>query len=756
MTTRVPSDDVLLSALSRRRGGEVALTPSGVAMRLDLPRKSVPDIERALDRLVSGGRLLRVRGRRYALPDALGETIGRFDRHPIGYGFVIPDDPGEKDLFIPPHAQGDALHRDIVAVVVVDVKPDGRREGRIVGVVERRGERVVGLYHRAHAGGGIVEPLDSGSSFEVRVAKDAAMGAQPGELVTVRVDRHPENGIAKGTIIERLGQPDDPGADVAAVMRRYGLAEEFPDDVLRAAERLPAASDGWDLEGREDFRGQIVVTIDGADARDFDDAISVDAIEGGGYRLFVHIADVDAFVAEGGAIDREAMRRGTSVYFPGHVVPMLPPRLSDDLCSLRPHVERLTHGVAIDFDARGRPQARRFFDGIIASRARLTYDEVSALLEDADQDLRARLGDVASMLDRAAVLAKLLIEDRGRRGAIDFEMAETYVTLDDRGATTAILRRERRLAHRLIEEFMIAANEAVATELVEAREPAIHRVHERPDAGRIARLAEFIAPLGYGVPEPFHAIEPEDLAAIVERSRGLPEAPFINRVVLRSLALARYDVVSLGHFGLALSRYLHFTSPIRRYPDLVAHRALRRRRAPVRDAAGDRRERRVELAGVAMECSRLEREAEAAEREAVAWKVARLMARHVGEVFEGVVVEVAPWGLGIALDDPAVEATVPVARLGPEFFRFDPRKQTLHGTQSTKLFRLGLRLRVLVDRVDVLHHTIELAISEEDMAPPESRRRRSGRREEAGRKPKSRRIGGGRSTGGSGRPGRRK
>jgi ribonuclease R len=430
---------------------------------------------------------------------------------------------------------------------------------------------------------------------------------------------------------------------------------------------------------------------------------------------------------------------------------MLPERLSNDLCSLRPDEIRLTQGVSIDFDRRGNTKRARFHDGFIRSRARLTYTEVAKLVEEQDPEARSARAEIVPMLDAAAELAALLARRREERGAIDFDLPEPEILLELTGETAEIVARRRNAAHRLIEEFMITANAAVASELKKRKAPTLYRVHERPPLDRVERLADALDGLGYRLPGEAAAIEPSAFAGLVEQAKGKPEEPFVTRLVLRTMALAKYHEECLGHFGLALPRYLHFTSPIRRYPDLIAHRALRRLTRGPAESAGEKEERVARLPDLARECSRLEREAEAAEREAVAWKVAAFMADRLGDEFDGVVIEIAPHGVLVALDEPFVEGMIPVARLGPEYWKYDAKRRILRGSESGTIYRLGMPVRVRVDRVDLYRHLIDF--SRVDTGPEASERKgRSGR---GGKDPGRRGPQIGRGGKGPGRGGRR-
>lgn len=718
-------EDVLAALEADPRTPAVPLDE--LARRLGVRRRRLRALRRRLLQLAEeGGPVIAVREDRFGSSRWLGDVVGRYQRKPAGFGFVIPDDPTERDLYVPIGADGGALPGDLVAASVVDVRPDGRREGRIQRIVERQSHEVSGLFHRGYGGGGVVEPVDDGFGFEILVGSGQTLDAFTGELVRVAVDRLPHGDRpARGRVVARLGRPDTPGSDVQLILHKFDLTAEFPKPVLEEVEALPEDPERWPREGRVDLTGELLVTIDGPTARDFDDAVGVAPLPDGGYRLHVQIADVAWAVPEDSATDVEARRRGTSVYLPDRAIPMLPERLSHDLCSLRPRVPRLSQGVAIDYDREGRVQRAEFRDALIRSAARMTYDEVQAILDgDAGAAGDDRPAGVVEMLRRAGELARLLEQRRRRRGAVDLDMPAPEPVLGADGEVEDVVPSPRTAANRLIEEFMIAANQAVAGRLLDGGVPAMYRVHDRPPWDRAAKLARVLDGLGYPVPGDPSRVRPRELQAVLEAADGQPEAPFVHRAVLRSMALARYDVACDGHFGLALRRYLHFTSPIRRYPDLVVHRALRAARGVAQDPELTGDERELELAERARECSRLERTAEAAEREAVRWKVASLMSRHVGEEYAGTVVEVMPQGLLVRLDAPFVEGFVASARLGPERFRFDERKQVLAGARSGSAYRLGQRLRVRVDRVDVLHQHVDFALAE-----PPRRERASGKRQ---------------------------
>ena len=506
-----------------------------------------------------------------------------------------------------------------------------------------------------------------------------------------------------------------------------------------------------DIEGRTDFRQVPTVTIDGEDARDFDDAITLSRLPNGLYRLGVHIADVSHYVREESALDESAYDRGTSVYFPDRAVHMFPHELATGLCSLKPHVDRLVQSCVMDVDDRGRVVRYEMHDGVIHSAARMTYTEVNAIVSERDPAVRAAYEPLVPLFELMHELFGVLNERRRRRGSIDFDLPEAKVELDAEGAITAIVASERNVAHRMIEEFMLLANETVAGHLVQHDVPALHRVHEAPDVKKVEEFEAFIAPLGYGLAATGQAVRPRHFQKLIDRMRGTPEERPIAALMLRTMQKARYDANSLGHFGLAVDQYTHFTSPIRRYPDLVVHRMLRESgRGPV--SATRREELDDALPEVARHTSEMERRADDAERELLQWKKVRFMADKVGDEFDGYVTGVAPYGLFVELVEHYVEGRVHVTSMADDFYRFVEQQHVLFGENTKKTYRLGDRVHVQVIRVDQERRQVDLglveileAVRQQPRRPPRARpartvkpsrarAQRPGRRERAAKK----------------------
>jgi ribonuclease R len=543
-----------------------------------------------------------------------------------------------------------------------------------------------------------------------------------GLVVAVEITRPPLYGRrASGRIVEVLGHPDDPGMDLKTIVRKYGLADEFPPDVLAEAEAIPDRVGEEAIRGREDFRALPIVTIDGETAMDFDDAVHVRKDGDGRYELQVHIADVAHYVRASGALDREAYARGTSVYFPGTALPMLPHRLSNGICSLNPGVDRLVQSCLMTIDRTGRVVDHRFAQGVIRSAARMTYTNVAKILVDHDPEVTELYGALVPGFRLMEELCGVLNERRRRRGSIDFDLPEPEIVLAATGEMTGIVALERNVAHRLIEEFMLAANETVAGHLWRSKVPSLYRIHERPDPKKMEEFDRVAQAFGYRLPRPFTSIEPSAFQAIVDMAKGKPEERFLSRLMLRSMKQARYSESRDIHFGLATSCYTHFTSPIRRYPDLIVHRVLRRALGgrPLSDR--ERGELEEFLPEAAVRSSRAERTADAAENELVERKKMAFMQERLGEEFEGFILSVHPFGFFVELVDYYVDGLVGMQTLIDDRYRFLEKKQILKGDRHGRVFKLGDRVRVRVDRVDALQLRLEFSLVE--TSPPRPARR---------------------------------
>jgi ribonuclease R len=563
-------------------------------------------------------------------------------------------------------------------------------------------------------------PFDPRLTLELPVS--GAGEVPEGHFVVVAVERG-AGGEPRGRLLEVLGDVATPGVDVEVVLRHYGIPQRFPDEVLAAAAGLPADPGPADWQGREDLRRQVVVTIDGETARDFDDAVSIERRPDGIFRLGVHIADVAHYVAEGSALDAEAYRRGTSVYYPERVVPMLPEALSNGLCSLRPEVPRLTLSAFLDVNRDGAVVARRFAETVIRSTRRLTYGEVRRLLEQPRPGDAAQYGQVLHALRDMRELTAALHEARGRRGSIDFDLPEGNVELDTDGTVVGILPYERNVAHRLIEEFMIAANEAVAYELVRRESPGLFRVHDPPDRQRLEELVELLRPLGLELarqPADLDELPPAALQEVLKQVEGRPDEPFLSALVLRTMQRAIYSPECRGHYALASPYYTHFTSPIRRYPDLVVHRRLKgglRRGVAAAGAAEPESERAAHAAvdsrlpEIAEHASSTERRAEQSERDLLQWKKVRFLAGRAGERFRGRITGVQPFGLFVQLEDFHVDGLVPIRSLADDYYRYEPDVHRLVGERRGRIFQLADAVEVELVGADLRHRGLDLKIA---------------------------------------------
>ena len=702
-------DARLLTAVERRRSPVAA---DDLLRAARVSREERVAARSRLAALEARGLIVRTASQRFTLPSRLALVAGRLQGNPAGFAFCIPDDPDADHVYVPAAAVRPAMHGDRVLVRV----EAARRRGRIVKVLERATARVIGVFRRGRTAG-VVVPQEQRITVPIVVPRGADADAADGEMVVAEIVRWP--GVAsdaEARVTAVLGPADDPRVETEAVIRKYDLPVAFPPDVATAARRVPRTVAPETCAARLDLRALPIVTIDGAQARDFDDAVLVERLPTG-FRLTVAIADVAHYVTAGSALDLEARARGTSVYFPDRVVPMLPEDLSNGICSLVPGEDRLAKAVRMTFDARGRMRATSFHDAVIRSAARLTYERVRRALVDREEDVRRELGALVAPLECAEALARLLTARRRERGAIDFDLPEAEIVLDPRGHAEAVLRIERSIAEELIEEFMLAANEAVARELARRRIPALHRVHEAPDADAVAELTRVLEGFGVRLRLDHGRVTPGAVQEALRRVAGRAEERLVNTIVLRAMKQARYAAEPLGHFGLALDCYTHFTSPIRRYPDLVVHRLLdlvlgRPGRVP------------PDLVAIAEESSRRERVAMDAEREIVQLKKIQLMRRRIGETHDGFVSGVAPFGVFVELRDMFVEGLVHVSALGDDWWEHREREHALRGRRTGRRFRIGDPVRVTVAGVSIERRQIDFALAEVNERPAERWRRR--------------------------------
>jgi ribonuclease R len=681
---------------------------------LRVPREERSSFKRHLRSLVVDGQLLQIRGNRFGLAEKMDVVVGRLQTNPGGFGFVVPEhaEPGErKDIFIAPPNLAEAMHGDRV-VARVERQTERGLEGRIIRILQRSQETVVGRFEVDDSGLGYVVPFDRRILTDIHVPTGQGSSAHPGEMVLVEITRWPTASRGPvGRVAEVLGRIDEPGVDTQIIIRKHGIPDSHSEESVDEAKRLGGVVKERDLRGRTDFRPLTTVTIDGEHARDFDDAITIERLGNGNYWLGVHIADVSHYVKEGSALDEEGYERGTSVYFPERAVHMFPSELATGLCSLNPHVDRLVQSCLMEVDRRGQVIRYEMHDGVINSDARMTYTAVNAILADRDPEAMAEYEALVPMFELMHQLFEILNARRRRRGAIDFDLPETEVVLSEFGEIEAIIPSERNVAHRLIEEFMLLANETVASHLVAHDAPALHRVHEAPDVKKVEDFEAFITTLGYSLAAHGHAVRPKHFQKLIDRMRGTPEERPIAALMLRTMQKARYDAAPLGHFGLAAEHYTHFTSPIRRYPDLVVHRMLRAsRQGEIADARRD--ELDEELPETARHTSEMERRADEAERELLQWKKVRFMADKVGDEYHGYITGVAPFGLFVELVEHYVEGLVHISSMADDYYRFVEQQHTLRGENTRRVYRLGDKVLVQVVRVDMERRQVDLGLVE--------------------------------------------
>src|SRR4051812_23165015 len=681
---------------------------------LKVPRDDRTAFKRHVKSLVASGDLIQIRGHRFGLPEKMDLYVGRLQTHPAGYGFVTPERPLEAggDIYISNPHLNEAMHGDRVVVRIERIKDGGKAEGRIIRILDRANSWIVGRYDRGDDGMGYVVPFDRRVLMDIFVPPGQEGGASPGEMVTVELTKWPTSTRgAIGRVAEVLGDIDAPGVDTEIIIRKYSIPDAHSAEAVAEAVRLGSTVSERDIRGRTDFRDVQTVTIDGEHARDFDDAITIEKLPNGNYWLGVHIADVSHYVREDSALDREAYDRGTSVYFPERAVHMFPSELATGLCSLNPHVDRLVQSCLMEVNHQGKVVRSEMHDGVINSNERMTYTAVNGILTDRDPALLEQYKPLVPMFTLMQELFNILNAARRRRGSIDFDLHEAEVVMGEGGLVEAIIALHRNVAHRLIEEFMLLANETVASYLEAHEAPALYRIHQEPDVLKVARFEEFVSGFGYSLGVPLTDVRPEHFQKLLKKIEGKPEEKPIAFLMLRTMQKARYAPDNLGHFGLASKSYTHFTSPIRRYPDLVVHRALRASRHKTLSAE-EREEQREELPEVARHTSEMERRADDAERELLQWKKVKFMADKVGDEFEGYITGVTAFGLFIELIEHFVEGLVHVSTMADDYYRLVEGAHLLQGENTKKVYRLGDKVNVQVVRVNMDVRQVDLGLVE--------------------------------------------
>ncbi|ABR49694.1 ribonuclease R [Alkaliphilus metalliredigens QYMF] len=679
---------------------------------LDINKGESKDFSKLLDEMEQEGFIIKTRKKRFGVPERMGLIVGRLQGHVKGFGFIISDNPEEDDVFVPANLMNGALHNDrVIARVSVPTTQSKRSEGDIIRILVRANEEIVGTYEDSRSFGFVVAD-DVKINVDIFVSKSEANGAKNGDKVVCAITKWPgARRNPEGKVIEIIGHKDDAGTDILAIMRKHKLNPNFPQAVEAEIKDLPDEVPDSEKKDRVDLRDLQMVTIDGADAKDLDDAVSIERLEEGNYRLGVHIADVTHYVREETALDKEALARATSVYLVDRVIPMLPRKLSNGLCSLNPKVDRLALSVFMEVASNGKVVKHEIVESIIKTDERMIYEEVSDILEHDDAELKQKYDYLVQDFQWMEKLATILRGRREERGAIDFDFDESKVLLDDKGRPYDVKKLERRVANRIIEEFMLVCNETVAEHFYWMNIPFIYRVHEDPSAERLEEFNKFIHNFGYHLKGLTTEIHPKALQDLLKKIKGKKEETVINTLMLRSLKKARYSAQSLGHFGLAADYYSHFTSPIRRYPDLEIHRIIKE------SLKGKLSQKRIDKLSqtvpvVAEQSSTRERVADEAERETEDLKKCEYMAERIGEIHEGIISGVTSFGMFVELGN-TIEGMIRLSSLADDYYIYHSESHSLIGERTKKTFRIGDEIKIQVAKVTVAQREIDFNLVQE-------------------------------------------
>lgn len=680
-----------------------------LAKIFDIEKNQMSEFKNILNELVSEGKLIKSSKDKYGLPKFFSLAAGKLEIAKKGFGFVITNNKEESDIFIPRSNLKGAMHGDIVTVKLLKESEDGRkREGVIQDIITRGNTQIIGTFEKAK-GFGFVVPDDKRINWDLFVPGAKTMNAKDNYKVVAQVEKWPENDRnPEGRITEVLGASDDPFVEEEAIIKATDVRQEFSKKVLEAADALDDQISKTEIKKRKDYRNLRTVTIDGADARDFDDAISIEEKDNG-FTLWVHIADVSHFVKEDDIIDKEAIKRATSIYLPDRVIPMLPERISNNLCSLKPKVDRLSFSVRMDIDKEGEVTSYAITPSIINSNERMIYEDVTQILEGTENEALKKYDYIKEDFFTMSKLAKVLNKKRFERGAIDFDFPETKINIDDKGYITEIYKYERGESNRIIEEFMLLTNEVVAEHVYWMELPFIYRVHEDPDENKIKDFKKFIYNLGYNLKGNDSELHPKQVQDLLEEVKGEKSEYIINKMMLRSLKQAKYSPVSEGHFGLAAEYYSHFTSPIRRYPDLQIHRILKLIIANKMDKKMvQKMEKRVE--DVSEISSEKERIAETLERDVTDLKKAEYMKNHIGDEFVGIISSVTNFGIFVQLEN-TVEGLIRMEDLKDDYYEYIPEHVKLVGERTKNEYKLGNEIKIKVDRVNIKNQEIDFVLA---------------------------------------------
>lgn len=685
------------------------MLPEEIATAFQVDRGQYREFIKVLDEMEKEGLIFKTKKEKYGVPEKMNLVIGRLQGHPKGYGFIIQANSNE-DVYVAAENMNGAMNNDIVAARIrKEGGKDRKLEGEIIRILERANTQVVGTFEKSRNFGFVV-PDDKRIYQDIFISKTDTLGAKDGYKVVVQVTKWPEGRRnPEGKIIEVLGRKDEIGVDILSIIRKYRLPEEFPPQVESFAEELSEDIPETEYKRRRDLRDLKIVTIDGEDAKDLDDAVSIEKLKNGCYKLGVHIADVTYYVKEKSPLDKEAYKRATSVYLVDRVIPMLPKKLSNGLCSLNPKVPRLTLSCVMTIDPEGNVIDHEIFESIIQTSERMTYTDVTKILKDKDPETISKYEYLVPEFKLMEELCLILNKRRMNRGALDFDFDESKITLNDKGFPIDIRPYEREIANRIIEEFMLVCNETIAEHMYNLNTPFIYRVHENPDNEKLEAFAEFIHNLGYfmRVPKEMH---PKVLQEVIEQVKGKKEETLINTLMLRSLKQARYSPECSGHFGLAAKYYCHFTSPIRRYPDLAIHRIIKEQ------LNGKLTEKRIAklkgfVANASLQSSDMERVAQDAERETDDLKKVEYMSQRIGETYTGIISSVTSFGIFVALEN-TVEGLVHISNIPDDYYVYDEKLHCLIGEKLKKVYRLGDTIKIKVIKTDIESRTIDFAIEE--------------------------------------------
>ena len=676
---------------------------SELASEMNIDAKELSSFIALIDNMENSGDLIVSKKGRLCFPEDMGYLTGKIQIHPKGFAFLIrkeeKDQKGRNDVFIPPSSKLNAMNGDTVMVKLFDgVTPsDEKLEGEVVKILNRNTTTVIGTFQESQNFGFVV-PDDKRLTDDIFIQKNNTLNARNNDVVVVEITKYSSmDKSTEGKIISVLGQKGEPGVDMKAIFERYNLVKEFPEEVMKYVNDIPEIITEEEIGRRRDLREELIVTIDGADAKDLDDAVTVKKLENGNYKLGVHIADVTHYVKENSVLDREALRRATSVYLIDTVVPMLPQKLSNNLCSLNPQTDKLTLSCEMEIDTNGKVKDYDVFESVIRTTERMTYDNVTRILEGNDEEINEKYRNLIPMFKEMEELFDILNKRRMNRGAIDFDFTESVITLNEKGEPITVEPFYRGVSNRIIEEFMLVANETIAEHMYYTKMPFVYRIHEEPDPEKLEAFAQFATNMGLPL-RIGREVEPKDLQKIIETVKGTDEEQVLSKLLLRSMMQAKYSPNNLGHFGLAAQFYCHFTSPIRRYPDLQIHRIIKHFiNGRMDDKAIQRYQGIVEVASEIS--SDMERVAQDAEREVEDLKKAQYMHAHLGEEFDGVISSVTNFGFFVELPN-TIEGLVRINTLPANYF-FDERRMIIADDAGSDIFRLGDSVRVIVSSVDV-------------------------------------------------------